>query len=273
MTPEEFENLCADYLQKTYQDTGCTFTPIGGSDSSSPDIIVKKNNKVLFSIETKEPQAQCGQFVVFPDYDNKSFFYSEANRPPEPSAASTAIIDKMTEDFEHCKTPSARELGFDTKLYYDRIVDYYKNYKNSLFFITREKTESGDFILFPTDRISSYFSVTACYRKKKSGSHNPNKREIADLNNLLPSTFVDHYQVEKDGKYTNVLMDLDIQEPFIRESSYRAMFRPIDRGKYRMTVLGTTENPNVIFTIKLFSAQDPQDIEVFLNELTKEDDE
>ena len=55
-------------------------------------------------IESKMKQAQCGQFVAFPNTDSNSFDYSKANAYPE-NIQSEAILDKMTEDFDRYKNP------------------------------------------------------------------------------------------------------------------------------------------------------------------------
>ena len=259
----EFEICCANYLKSKYSHTGCTFEVNGGTDSTAPDIIVKKGGKLVCSIEVKEPNAQCGQFVAFADEGTRKFIYSELNHPKEPSKQSLAILDAMAADFDKHKTPSAKELGLNKQLYYDRIIDYYENYKQSQFFMTREEVESGDFIVFPTSHFKDYFDVNACYRKKKSGSHNPNKRELAALPTLLTKKIVNGYSVQQDGKYTNVLMNGNCPQCFILGDEDRVQLRNIGGNLYRMTGLGKTNNPNVIFSIRLKSKQKADDLSAF----------
>lgn len=263
MDSYDFENCCADYLKRKYSDTGCTFELNGGSDSTASDIVVKKNGKQVCSIEIKEPVAQCGQFVAFADEEAKKFIYSELNHPKEPSKQSLAILDAMSVNFDKHKTPSTRELGLEKQLYYDRIIDYYENHKQSKFFMTREKVDSGEFIIFPTSQFKDYFDVKASYRKKRSGSHNPNKKELALLPNLLNKKIVNGYRVQKDGKYTNVLMDGNCPQRLILGDEDRVQFKNIGGNLYRMTGLGKTNNPNVIFSISLKSKQKDDDLSAF----------
>lgn len=244
---------------------GCTFEVNGGTDSTAPDIIVKKAGKQVCSIEVKEPTAQCGQFVAFADTEAKKFTYSEQNHPQKPSKQSLAILEAMAVDFDKHKTPSAKELGLNKQLYYDRIIDYYENYKQSKFFMTREAVESGEFIIFPTSHFKDYFDVSACYRKKKSGSHNLNKRELAALPSLLTKNIVNGYSVQHDGKYTNVLIDGNCPTCFILGDEDRIQFRKINGSLYRMTGLGKTNNPNVIFSICLKAKQKADDLSAFEN--------
>lgn len=257
----EFELSCARYLSKKYSDTGCKFIVNGGMDSTAPDIIVKKDNKVICNIEVKEPNAQCSQFVAFPDVDNRTFIYSPRNHPPQPSIASLAILNAMAKDFDKHKTPSNAELGLNKQLYYDRIIDYYVNYKKCTFFMTRESVDSGEFIIFKTVKFKDYFDVTACYRPKRSGSHNPNAREIAYLPKLLQNNNLAKHEVIKDGKYINVKFPTDCGTRFKLEGKDRLQFKKLEPGLYRVTSLGSTNNANVIFSIKLKEQMEKADWE------------
>lgn len=259
----EFEHCCASYLRTKYKGTGCTFEVSGGTDSTVPDIVVKKDNELICNIEVKEPGAQCGQFVAFPDEDTRTFKYSELNHPKIASNESMAILKAMEANFDKYKNPSSKELGLNKQLYVNRIVDYYLNFKHSHFFMTRESVEEGDFIIFPTSKFADYFDVTACYRKKKSGSHNPNKKELEALPRMLTSELVSGYEIEKEGKYTNVLMDGNLPSRFILEDTCRIQFKNIGGSRYRVTGLSSTNNPNVIFTIGLKGKQKADDLSTF----------
>lgn len=245
----EFENSCARFLRRKYSDTGCEFIVNGGLDSTLPDIVVKKNGKVVCNIEVKEPYAQCSQFVAFADEEARSFTYSSRNHPPVPSQASLAILAAMSKNFDKHKVPSTDELGLSKQLYYDRIIDYYVNYKSCKFFMTRESVDSGEFIVFPTVEFRDYFDVTACYRAKKSGSHNPNKKELLELPTMLLANNLPKYELIKDGKYLNVQFSVDAGERFILEGKFRLQFKRIEPRVYRVTGLSSTNNANVIFSI------------------------
>ena len=233
----EFENSCAQYLNGRYSDTGCEFIVNGGMNSTAPDIVVKKNDKVICNIEVKEPNAQCGQFVAFANEETRSFIYSSRNHPSEPSKASLAILEAMSKDFERHRIPSANELGLDKQLYYERIVDYYANYKQCKFFMTRESVGTGSFIIFPTVCFKEYFDVTACYRPKNSGSHNPNVKEKAVLPEILIRNGFENHLLVRDGKYLNVQLDIDAGKCFIIEDQCRIQFRRIQPMLYRITTL------------------------------------
>lgn len=245
----EFENSCAGFLRRKYAETGCEFIVNGGLDSTLPDIVVMKDGKVVCNIEVKEPNAQCSQFVAFANEDTRSFTYSSRNHPSVPSQASLDILAAMSKNFDKHKVPSTDELGLSKQLYYNRIIDYYANYKKCMFFMTRESVDSGEFIVFPTIEFSDYFDVTACYRPKKSGSHNPNKKELLELPAMLSANNLPRYELIKDGKYLNVKFSLDAGERFILEGKSRLQFKRIEPRVYRVTGLSSTKNANVIFSI------------------------
>ena len=248
-----FENSCAECLRRKYSAAGYEFIVNGGSDPTTPDVVVKKNGNVICRIEVKEPIAQCSQFVAFADVKTRTFTYSKRNHPSKPSEASLAILAEMSKNFDRHKVPSADELGLDKQLYYDRIIDYYLNYKKCDFFMTRESVDAGEFIVFPTADFDDYFDVKACYRSKPSGSHNPNKKVLKELPSILAENNIHRHEIVRDGKYVNVKLDGELQECFVLEGKYRLQFRRIAPGLYRVTSLGTTNNANVIFSISLKS--------------------
>ena len=249
MNLNEFELSCASYLSERYAHYDCHFLVSGGFDSSSPDIVVSKNGKHLCNIEVKEPNAQCSQFVAFPDQATRSFIYSPMNHPSMASDSSAAILQEMAKDFDRYKKPSSKELGLDKELYYNRIIDYYTEYKDSQFFITRESIEYGEFIIFPTNALRDYFNVSACYRQKKSGSHNPNIKERDALSEVLIKNNIEAIDIIHNGKYTDILLKSDCGDRFIIASSIDFQFKRIYDKLYRVTCLGKTNNPNVIFSI------------------------
>ena len=66
---KSFEKECCDYLNRAYGNERVQFVWDGGSDSTSPDIMVFINGRNAFNIEVKSPQAQSGQFVVLNEND------------------------------------------------------------------------------------------------------------------------------------------------------------------------------------------------------------
>ena len=73
------EAECLQYLKKNFSDPRYDFEAEGGSDSTKSDILLTKSGIAIFYIESKMKQAQCGQFVAFPNTDTNSFEYSKGN--------------------------------------------------------------------------------------------------------------------------------------------------------------------------------------------------
>ena len=127
------EAECLAYLQSKYSKNENNFEAEGGSDSTKSDILFRKYGAIAFYIESKMSQAQCGQFVAFPNLESKSFDYSRANAYPE-NIYSESILEKMAEDFDRYKNPGTDgiELLMDNDLFYSWIGEFYKA-KNVIF--------------------------------------------------------------------------------------------------------------------------------------------
>lgn len=179
---EKFEEQCVNYLNNNYgKQYKCKFKRKGGHNSKMPDIIVSKNRNQILSIESKMANAQSGQFVLFTDEENKKFIFSEANKCPLLKEV-TDIITVLNYNFEKYHKPSNTDLDIDENLIQNWVKSYYLNVKNSRFFITKGP---NNFIIIPTEKIGNYFSFSAKYRYKASGSSNPTSSDIEDLKSLL----------------------------------------------------------------------------------------
>lgn len=176
---EKFEKDCVKFLKKEFGNHA-TFDRQGGSDPTIPDIkVTLENSGKVFYIEVKQAPARCGQFVVLPDDDNKTFVFSDKNKS-ENNNDVQQIIAHMEQEFD--KFNKVATEGGDEKIEFEGaeqvfinwIINYYKT-KNVKFFIT------NGYALIPIDQFGNYFKVTATYRKKKSGSGKPTKKNFKDL--------------------------------------------------------------------------------------------
>ena len=93
---EDFEIDCTNYLNKKFG-RYAEFVHCGGSDSTSPDILVKTAEN-SFYIDAKHSPAQCGQFVLFPDTKTRTFVYSPKNAAAK-NKWSEKIIEYMNDNF------------------------------------------------------------------------------------------------------------------------------------------------------------------------------
>lgn len=261
-TWKDFENSCYNYLVETYG-KNCKFEALGQSDSTMSDIKVLTNNSEFY-IETKESLAQCGQFVLYPDTNKKTFIYSQQNKS-ELNKYSKAIIDYMNENFESFADAGTR--GVDIPVDYEILYDWIKNYYNSKevrFFITKDQ----DYIIFPIEQFDRYFSVSAKYRVKKSGSSNPSKSNIDEIKQiLLNNSFVFELYVTDNKMYIKTSSDIDGLK--LTGSNYTYLFKKTEPQIYNIRKLSNTHNANVIFSIKLKAPQNIEDLKKFITAVSK----
>lgn len=138
------------------------------------------------------------------------------------------------------------------------IIDYYKN-KGVKYFI------ANNYIILPIERFSHYFSVTAKYRVKRSGSSSVGKSNLSTIINYIESSFkINGYKCIGPKLFLEAPFGLHNTKFMIDDSKY--MFS--QRGKdYEIRKLSNTDNANVIFSIQLKSNQLKEDLTVFENEL------
>lgn len=77
-TWDNFEIEATRYLENKFG-SFASFIHQGGADSTVPDIFVRLKSGKSFYIEAKHSPAQCGQFVLLPNIQTKSFIYSRKN--------------------------------------------------------------------------------------------------------------------------------------------------------------------------------------------------
>ena len=240
----DFEQSCAEYLNLTFGKYA-VFETNGGSNSTVSDIKAVTKKGKHFYIEAKYCPAQCGQFVLFPDEDTKSFKYSNNNVSPI-NSYSRAIISHMDNYFEQFREAgtAGKEIIFEnsTAVFAAWIIQAYKN-KNVSFVIT------NDNIILPVDDFGNFFNITATYRVKKSGSAKVGNRSIDTVEKFLRTNYHISKFFSKEGKlFISSKRNLHGECFAIGKIEY--MFSKRD-SKYEIRRLSQTRNANVIFSIDL----------------------
>lgn len=261
---KEFEMECYNYLCNRYGSDRVGFTKLGEENSTKPDILVSLSTEEEYYMETKEPKAQCGQFVLTPNDTVEEFEYSFRNKSgiDEYSKRIISYMNSMYGEFRNAGT-RGKSINLDEIIFINWIINYYKE-KGVKFFIT--KGEEG-FIIFPIHKFGDYFEVTAKYRKKKSGSANPSKNNISDIKKVLVDNFVKEFVIEMVGKKIHIVTEADIDKMRGKVGNYEYYFRKIAEKQYIVTRLSNTRNSNVIFSIKLKKEQDLEDLKLFESSL------
>lgn len=254
---KEFEKSCYNYLVRTYGGI-CKFEPLGESDSTYPDVRVRPNNGKPFYIETKESLAQCGQFVLFPDETRGVFEYSSGNKSPL-NSYSQEIMNHMNRRFDDFANAGTRgqDINLPDSVFYGWIKKYYSD-KGVRFFITK----GSNYVILPIDRFEEYFSVSATYRIKKSGSADPSRTNVPEIISILNARGC-RYELLMDGKKMFVKATDNLSGLKLRGVKYTYLFNQTERGVYNIRKLSNTQNANVIFSISLKRGQDIRDLQEF----------
>lgn len=259
---QDFEKECYSFLASKYG-SKARFTALGQSDSTVPDILVVPPCGNRFYIETKSENAQCGQFVLIPDEDNRIFEYSPRNSTPFFSSTKV-MMDYMNDyfdDFCDAGTGGVR-LNLPKNIFYSWIKDYYSS-KGVRFFITK----AYDYIIIPIEKFDDYFDVVGNYRIKKSGSSSPSESNIPELRETLIKNDIIG-TITKVGKEYYLQTTQSVDGCKLRALKYAYMLREATNNNYRIRKLSNTNNANVIFQISLKKAfQNPEDLRQFENSL------
>lgn len=255
-----FEQECCTYLNSVLKDYPFTFKCSGGSNSNASDIEVMKNNKSVFSIEVKLSPAQSGQFVVLED--NNVFSYSPRNVFSH-NTYSRQIVDHLNNKINLYTGVQQSAIDIDCPKYIltGWVKEHYRN-KNSKFIITAN-SRSANKAIIPIEQLGTYFDVSACLRRKKSGSRNLPKSEYALAQKLLE----DHFRkmgckiksFKREGsKYIVTLHSGAIINRYDRYLGNGLYISEHMSNSFVVRKLSKTNNANVIFSLKYKEGCDPE---------------
>ena len=242
---EKFEADCTSYLNSKFG-SYATFTHEGGSDSTVPDIKVNTKSGRVFYIDVKHCPAQCGQFVLLPDLETRTFAYSRLNATSM-NAYAKMIMDHMNLSFEEFKEAgtSGKDIVMQNgpSIFADWIIQTYKN-KGAEYFIT------NDYAIVPVDRFLDFFTVNAKYRIKRSGSSSVGKSKMSSVIRHIQNGNYGVTGVRQDGGKLFVASPRNIHNTRFIMDGTEYMFSA--RGsEYEIRKLSNTFNANVIFSIDL----------------------
>ncbi|MFI3211730.1 MAG: DNA (cytosine-5-)-methyltransferase [Eubacteriales bacterium] len=253
---QDFEQNSTEYLNTHYGDLA-KFTNYGGSNSHASDIMVETNHGISFGMEAKHCPAQCGQFVLLPDVSAQEFQYSTQNLTTLTPNSQT-IIQHMNENFEEYKEAGTRgkEILFDgcSTVFSNWVIEYYQS-KNTKYFITNNYT------IFPIEKFSDYFNITATYRVKRSGSSNVGKSNMQPVTDFIVSNFETDSNRSENTKLF-ISMQQNMHDTRFILNSYEYMFSKREY-EYEIRKLSNTFNANVIFSVSLKSSQNAVDLQNF----------
>lgn len=260
---EKFEKECTDFLNDKFGNYA-TFEHLGESDSTVADIkVITANSKKEFYIEAKHSPAQCGQFVLIPDFNRRVFTYSKLNITPLNQYAQF-IINYMNEQFDLYS--NAGTSGRDIKIrngeniFSSWIIDYYKK-KGVQFFI------SNNNVIIPIEDFHNYFNVSAKYRIKRSGSSEVGKADIEIVKEYLLRNYnIIDVKIENKKLFIKSNLLLHNKKFVLNGKEYMIS----DRNEwFEIRKLSNTFNANVIFSITIKNGLDGISAEKFIQFLLK----
>lgn len=239
MSWKTFEEECIVYLNEKY---GCFFELKGKSNSTISDIFFD-NGRIKFYIESKMSTAQCGQFVLLPNFNSRIFEYSSKNKTKENEYTEMIInfMNKKFDDFSNAGTTGVT-IEMSQYIFYNWIINYYKE-KGVEFFITKDR--ANKFIIFPISELNHYFNVSAKYREKKSGSSSLNESSKVDFKHAMDKT-----SIEYSFNGLDIISNANIDGLRVNGNKYDYLLKGNNRT-YKVRKLSNTRNANVIFSIEL----------------------
>lgn len=242
---EDFEIQCTDYLNKKYG-RYAEFIHQGRADSTVPDILVTPNRGDSFYIDAKHSPAQCGQFVLLPDLESRTFIYSTQNVNCINTYAQM-IMNHMNQSFDEFREAGTAGMDINmpngSNIFSSWIIQTYQG-KKVKFFIT------NNFTILPIERFNDYFEVTAKYRIKRSGSGNVGKSRLMPVMNYINSHnyIITDLCVAGDKLFVKSSQNLHDHRFTLCGNEYMFSLRG---DKYELRKLSNTYNANVIFSIRL----------------------
>jgi len=260
----KFEEGCVKYLNDTYSDYAI-FSREGGSNSKQPDIIATTASGEQLIIEVKSKSAQGFQFTLLPDEESRTFLYTASLKE---NPASRRIKSYMEKHFDCYKEGSTAgiPIEMEEKIFFEHAKDY-SHQKKVDFFISKYKKS---YIITPTNHIDRYFSITANYRIKNSGTRYPGKKYKDDIDTQLSALGCEYLLRMGDSKKkTFVETEYDLHLHYLNGSLATYFCRVAEQNKYSITKCSDTKNPNVIFQLVTKSAQHNDDILAFEEKIGK----
>jgi hypothetical protein len=211
-----------------------------------------RGGEPLAVIECKKTPSQSGQFVVIDN--NQKFIFSNKNKSPE-NDFTRIIINIINADYPKYKKVAQSGIRLELeKVASQWIVDFYKQHKHVSYICFSEELDT--FFFSEIEKFNDVFDITASLRRKKSGSRKlPEKHKDAALRILRNHD--PHIRLVKVGNTYKVLArnsnTFDVKNKFKGDSSSTfdedaAIY--ITKAK-EVKILSATNNPNVIFSIKL----------------------
>lgn len=267
---KQFEKRALKYLNENYTSYNVEFEQKGNSDSTVSDILVKSKNSIdtNFCIECKLPKSQSGQFVLL--IENNQFIFSPKNKSTSNDFSNTILtyINSNFNNYKDFDIDGGRDINLPSCIFDGWIRKHYSNL-NTKFILTCDSSEK--IIIFPLNKLSKYFTITATLRPKGSGSRNLPEKDKSIIENFLKSEFPDSYlSISKDKKkYIANFNTKQISKNFkFKIGNYRYQLANSNSNSNIITKLSNTRNATVIFSLSFNNTCNADDLQSFVDMLS-----
>jgi hypothetical protein len=246
---EKFETKSQKYLNDNLSEIGITVELKGGSNSHETDLyLYNQSDEFLFSMDSKFCPAQCGQIVII---DNGTQFeLSKDSKTSNPYTESIVnLINKTYTHFVENSNKVIPIIGIDTEL--RRWVESHYKEKKCLFIISTTKLDTF-YNIIPITEIGEVFTISAVFRRKRSGTRDVPKKNLLEVKGLLTkhltSLGVSNFQMKTLG---NMLIVGQLSKSIDNKELYFDNYYLSDIGnnEYRVKMRAQTNNPNVVFSM------------------------
>jgi hypothetical protein len=250
-----FEIDCEQYLNTNVNTPLVSFKCKGGSDAHDNDIYIFKNGNMVGSIEAKMNSCQSGQFVVL--INENQFVFSPKN-VYESNSYSDIIIDYLNKNFDKYSivTTGGFDIPIDPYVMYSWVKNHYKNVKGSNYMITGFL--HGKKLILPIEELEKYFSISASFRRKQSGTRHLSKvaqnSAYIELNNHVNTLGIKLVSFERIGTKVEAVLDNSITNTsnlYFNFDEYQGFLSLKSNNTYYIKMRSNTNNPNVVFSLAL----------------------
>jgi hypothetical protein len=265
MAWKEFEKAAEKFINKAVEIQNVSINLVGGSDSNTKDLVVKKDRKEIFNIEIKEKKAQISQFVVDNNEQEKKYYLGKLNKLAE--NITEEILEHMNNNYEYYKNPTQAGINLkctDAMMY--KCIEGYLKQKNIKFLISA--TKANDFRVISANNFKRNFSIiNGKYRRKRSGTNKLSEKFHKEVKNYFYNKFEGCKIFESKKRVyikltENYLKDLElkINRSFNLKNINIFLSLTADKAKFEIKKKSNTNNPTVIFSVDFHNKDNDNDL-------------
>ena len=265
MAWKEFEKEAENFINKSIKIKNVSINLVGGSDSNTKDLVVKKNKKEIFNIEIKEKKAQISQFVVDNNEVEKKYYLGKLNKLDE--NITEEILKHINDNYEYYSNPNQAGINLkcsDSMMY--KCIEGYLKQKNIKFVISSVKEK--DFRVISANNFERNFSIiNGKCRRKRSGTNRLSEKFYKEVKDYFYNKF-ENCEIFESNKRVyiklseNYLKNLELKtnRSFNLNNINIFLSPTVDKKKFEIKKKSSTNNPTVIFSVEFHNKANDNDL-------------